>query len=148
MACGLPTDRCAATLGAASCVARRRVVRRTHPDRDYPIIRAPSSYAYFTHSDTQLNLWILAWDAHALRHAPSQLFNANIFYPEPGTLAYSETLLGYLPIFGPILWLRGSPALAYNAIILFSFAAAGFAMYLLARHLTGREWPAIVAGIL
>jgi hypothetical protein len=129
-------------------VARRRVVRRTHPDRDYPIIRAPSSYAYFTHSDTQLNLWILAWDAHALRHAPSQLFNANIFYPEPGTLAYSETLLGYLPIFGPILWLRGSPALAYNAIILFSFAAAGFAMYLLARHLTGREWPAIVAGIL
>src|SRR5262245_63701745 len=86
-------------------------------------------------------MWILAWDAHALRHAPTQLFNANIFYPEPVTLSYSEILLGYLPIFGPILWLHGNPVLAYNAIILFSFAATGFAMYLLARHLTGREWP-------
>lgn len=113
----------------------------------YPIILAPASYTYFGHSDTQLNMWILAWDAHALRQAPTQLFNANIFYPEPGTLAYSETLLGYLPIFGPILWLHGSPVLAFNAIILFSFAATGFAMYLLARHLTGREWPAILAGI-
>jgi len=113
----------------------------------YPIILAPGSYTYFGHSDAQLNMWILAWNAHALRHTPLHLFDANIFYPERGTLAYSETLLGYLPIFGPILWLRGSPALAFNAIILFSFAASGFAMYLLARHLTGRQWPAIVAGI-
>ena len=102
----------------------------------YPIILAPGSYAYFGHSDAQLNMWILAWDAHALHHAPFHLFDANIFYPERGTLAYSETLLGYLPIFGPILWLHGSPALAFNAIIFFSFIASGISMYLLARHLS------------
>ena len=113
----------------------------------YPIILAPGSYAYFDHSDAQLNMWILAWDAHALHHAPFHLFDANIFYPTRGTLAYSETLLGYLPIFGPVLWLHGSPALAFNAIIFFSFIASGIGMYLLARHLTGREWPSIVAGI-
>jgi len=113
----------------------------------YPIVRAPASYAFFNHADAQLNMWILAWDAHALAHNPLSLFDANIFFPEPRTLAYSETLLGYLPLFGPILWLGGSPALAFNAVILFSFAASGFGMYLLARHLTGREWPAIVAGI-
>jgi hypothetical protein len=113
----------------------------------YPIVRAPASLAFFNHSDSQLNTWILAWNAHAIAHDPRNLFNANIFYPEPRTLAYSETLLGYLPIAGPILWLHGTPALAFNAVLLFSFAASGFSMYLLARHLTGRQWPAIVGGI-
>jgi hypothetical protein len=113
----------------------------------YPIALAPASYAFFTHSDAQLNMWIMAWDAHALAHDPLNLFNANIFFPEPRTLLYSETLLGYLPIFGPILWLGGSPALANNAVLLFSFTASGIAMYLLARHLTGRHWPAIAAGV-
>jgi len=113
----------------------------------YPIVLAPGSYAFFTHADAQLNMWIMAWEAHALAHDPRALLNANIFVPEPGTLLYSETLLGYLPIAGPILWLGGSPALANNAVLLFSFAASGIAMYLLARHLTGRHWPAIAAGI-
>jgi hypothetical protein len=113
----------------------------------YPIVSAPNRYAYFDHPDTQLNMWIMAWDAHALGHDPRQLFNANIFFPEPRTLVYSETLLGYLPVFGPILWLHGSPVLAFNVVLLVSFAASGFGMYLLARHLTGRHWPAIVAGI-
>lgn len=61
----------------------------------YPIIRAPASYAFFNHSDAQLNMWILAWDAHALRHDPLNLFNANIFFPEPRTLTYSATPLIY-----------------------------------------------------
>lgn len=113
----------------------------------YPIALAPGSLAFFTHSDAQLNMWIMAWDAHALSHHPTHLFDTNIFFPEPRTLAYSETLLGYLPIFGPIFWLGGSPALANNAVLLFSFTASGVAMYLLARHVTGREWPAITAGI-
>src|SRR5262249_54614417 len=33
------------------------------------------------------------------------------------------------------------------AVLFFSFTASGTAMYLLARHLTGRHWPAIAAGI-
>src|SRR3954471_20924191 len=92
----------------------------------YPLARAPSAYAFFNHSDAQLNMWILAWDAHALAHDPRHLFQANIFFPEPRTLAYSETLLGYMPIAAPILWLHGSPALAFNAVLLFSFVASAF----------------------
>ena len=113
----------------------------------YPIARAPASYAFFNHSDAQLNMYILAWDAHAIARDPRHLFDTNIFAPERRTLAYSETLLGYLPIAGPILWLGGSPALAFNAVLLFSFAASGFAMYLLTRCLTGRHGPALVGGI-
>jgi hypothetical protein len=113
----------------------------------YPIAKAPASYAYFSHSDAQLNMWIMAWEAHALRTEPAKVFDANIFHPTADTLAYSETLLGYLPIFGPVLWLHGSPPLAFNLVLLFSFVASGLAMYALARHVTGREWPGIVAGI-
>src|SRR3982751_4202562 len=113
----------------------------------YPIIRAPASYAFFNHSDAQLNMWILAWDAHALAHHARDLFNTNIFFPETRTLAYSETLLGYWPLFGPLFWLGGTPALAFNTVIWFSFVASGTATYLLVRHLTGRHWPAIVGGI-
>jgi len=113
----------------------------------YPIARAPASYAFFGHADAQLNMWILAWDAHAIARDPRHLFDTNIFAPERRTLAYSETLLGYLPLAGPILWLGGSPALAFNAVLMFSFVASGFAMYLLTRRLTGRHGPALVGGV-
>jgi len=130
-----------------SCVRAAALFSALTIAATYPIAIAPHSYAFFDHPDAQLNMWIMAWDAHVLPRQPQELFNANIFFPHRHTLAYSETLLGYLPIFGPILWLGGTPALAFNVVLLFSFAASAFAMYLLARHLTGREWPALVAGI-
>ena len=43
--------------------------------------------------DPLLITWILAWVAHQLPRAPAHLFDANIFYPERNTLAYSETLV-------------------------------------------------------
>jgi hypothetical protein len=113
----------------------------------YPLARAPASYAFFGHADAQLNMWILAWDAHAVARDPRHLFDANIFAPERRTLAYSETLLGYLPIAGPILWLGGTPALAFNAVLGFSFVASGLLMYLLARRLTGHHGAAILGGV-
>ena len=44
--------------------------------------------------DALLNVWITAWDGHQLLSDPSHLFDANIFYSYPRTLAYSELLLG------------------------------------------------------
>ena len=43
--------------------------------------------------DPLMVTWMLAWVAHQLPRAPAHLFDANIFYPERNTLAYSETLL-------------------------------------------------------
>jgi len=52
--------------------------------------------------DPLLNTWILAWDGHALMQNPAGLFDANIFFPRPNTLAYSEhmlsTALSVLPV--------------------------------------------------
>jgi len=43
--------------------------------------------------DPLMLTWVLAWVGHQLPRAPAHLFDANMFYPERRTLAYSETLL-------------------------------------------------------
>ena len=61
--------------------------------------------------DALLNVWIMAWDGHALLSAPGHLFDANIFYPYPRTLAYSELLLSNALLSWPITLLTGNPVL-------------------------------------
>ena len=40
--------------------------------------------------DPRLSIWRLSWLAHALRGGGAHLFDGNIFYPNPGTFAYSD----------------------------------------------------------
>ena len=60
----------------------------------WPLSRHPGSLAFSLGADSNLVLWILAWDAHAFLHQPFSLFEANIYYPEPHTLAFAENLIG------------------------------------------------------
>jgi hypothetical protein len=81
--------------------------------------------AHLGQPDVTLNAWILAWGSHALATGRlSGFFDANIFYPEPATLAYSEHLLGVLPIFAPLYWTTGNLALSLNL-----WTVGTFAMY-------------------
>jgi hypothetical protein len=96
--------------------------------------------------DAWLVQWILGWDTHALTTAPWRLFDANIFYPAPHTLALSEHLLGYWPLFAPVYLATANPTLAYNATLLASFALSGAAMCVLVRHWTGSIAAGAVAG--
>ncbi len=97
--------------------------------------------------DPVLNTYIIAWDTHALVADPLNLFNANIFYPLPNTLAYSENLMGNALLALPIALLTGQPVLAYNFIFLLSFVLAGFAMYLFTLRCTRHRYAAFVAGV-
>src|SRR5581483_5543618 len=83
--------------------------------------------------DPPSQAWILAWDLHALTHGVSHLYDANIFYPFHDVLAYQDTLLGLLPLSGPVLWLSGSPVFTYNVLFLATFVLCGLGAYLLAR---------------
>jgi hypothetical protein len=96
--------------------------------------------------DPLLNSWIMAWDVHALAGGLRHFFDANIFFPYPLTLAYSETLLGDLPLAGPIIALTGNPLLACNAVVLASFIAGGWCMYFAVSRLTGSGWAGLIAG--
>jgi hypothetical protein len=95
--------------------------------------------------DGRLNAWILAWDAHALLHAPGRLFQAPIFHPLPDALAFSENLL--LPaILAAPATLLGGPVLGYNLVLLLSAVVSGLGVQLLVRRASGDRLGAFVAG--
>jgi len=96
--------------------------------------------------DALLNVWITAWDGHQLLSDPLGLFDANIFYPYPRTLAYSELLLGNGLLALPVTAATGNPVLGYNAALLFSFVLSGLGTYLLALRLTRSPGAGLVAG--
>lgn len=82
--------------------------------------------------DPLLNTWILAWVRHALLTDPAHLFHANIFYPLPDTLAYSEHLFSTALLSLPV----AEPVLAYNLSLLATFPLGAYGMYLLVLHWT------------
>jgi hypothetical protein len=97
--------------------------------------------------DIHLFIWVYAWNWHALLTQPTHWFDANIFYPAPDALAYSEHAIGTLPITGPLQALSGNPVFAYQGNLLLSFALSGAAMYALLRYLGATRPAALFAGL-
>ncbi len=56
------------------------------------------------HNDPHFSTWRMAWVAHALRTDPPHLFDANIYYPETGTLTYSDGTLLEGILAAPLFW--------------------------------------------
>lgn len=112
-----------------------------------PLSLGPATRALPLSSDTRLFLWTLGWDVHALLHRPLALFDANIFFPEPRTLAYSEHLLGSAVLSAPVLLATGNPVPALNFVVLLSCVLCGLGAYLLARQLGASVPAAAAAGI-
>lgn len=112
----------------------------------WPLASAPASLGRHDNRDTILNEWIVAWVAHQVHAAPLHLFDANIFYPETNTLAYSEAMLVQSAMGAPILWLGGSPVLAYNLLLMAGLALSGWSMSLLIRRWTGDWIAGLVSG--
>lgn len=97
--------------------------------------------------DPLLNIWTLSWDTHQLISDPFHLFEANMFYPYPRTLAWGEHLLASSLLVSPILLISRNPILAYNLLHLFSFVISAFGTYLLVTHLTKNRMGGIIAGL-
>jgi hypothetical protein len=100
----------------------------------------------FANADSPLNAWILSWAVHALTHFPTRLFAANIFYPAPDALAFSDTLLGNQVLFAPVYAVTGDPVFSYNVTLLGAFVLNGLSLALLVRAITGQAPVALVAG--
>lgn len=94
----------------------------------YPQITVMSSHVG-VHYDALFSVWRLAWVAHQLPRDPSNLFDANIFYPAENALAYSDAVLLQSLLGSPFLWAGANPVVVYNALVLMSFVAAGLGMY-------------------
>ena len=74
-------------------------------------------------------------------------FDANISYPHPKTLAYSEFLIPQSIVTAPVLLASGNPILAYNVTLILAIATTAFATFLLGRLLTGNPLAGFVAGL-
>ena len=94
--------------------------------------------------DPLLNAWIIAWGA---AHLGRGWWSANIFYPHPLALAYSEHLLPQALLALPVEAATKNPILSYNLLFLSTFVLSGLGMFLLARELTGSRTAAFVAGL-
>src|SRR6266576_2156188 len=59
----------------------------------WPLATNPAHLTRVDNADYLLNTWAVAWVAHELPRDPIHLFDANIYYPERLTLAYSEAMI-------------------------------------------------------
>ncbi len=97
--------------------------------------------------DPLFSMWRISTIAHQLRNDPWHLFDGNMFYPAPNTLAYSDAV--FLPglIAAPFLWSGVPVAIVYGSLYVASAFLAGLAMFLLVRTLTHAFAPAFVAAV-
>lgn len=102
--------------------------------------------------DSLLNCWIVAWNAERILRllggdltALQGFYDANIFHPQPLTLAYSELLFAQTLQVLPVYALTGNLVLCYNLLVISSFVLSALGMYLLVRELVG-DWRAAFLG--
>ena len=98
--------------------------------------------------DARHGIWNVAWVAHALTTHPASLFDANIFYPHRGTLAYSEANIVAGVVAAPVWVVTKNPYAAFNVVVLVAFAAAALSAFLLVRVLGGSRLGAAIAGLI
>ena len=111
----------------------------------WPLASDPARLSRNDNGDTMLNEWTLAWFAHQAPRDPLHLYDANIFYPERRTLAYSEAMIVQSAMGAPIRWLGAGPVLVYNLVLLAGFVLTGWTMSLVIAKWTG-DWIAGLAG--
>jgi len=109
----------------------------------WPMMSAPGQLTRLDTHDGKFSVWNVAWVAHALTSDPAHVFDANIFHPQRGTLAYSEANLVAGAMAVPIYALTGNPILAHNLVVFVSLALAFVLTWQLVRQLTGSVWAGV-----
>ena len=112
----------------------------------WPLGNVQHTQLPFPH-DALFSTWRLAWIAHQLTTDPARLFDGNIFWPEPNTLAFSDAML-LLGVAGtPLIHAGVHPAAVHNLLLIASFVFAGYAAYRLVMRMTGHPAAALVGGM-
>jgi hypothetical protein len=94
------------------------------------------------HADLLLSIWKMAWFGHQAGADPLRLYDANIFFPNHLTLAYSDPAL-FAGLAGwPLIAAFGSPTIAYNLVVMATFVATGVISAIFFRQLLRWLLPA------
>jgi len=135
----------AAVAAALYALATPWLLRPWFLSRD-SLPHVPGAYGTMADADLYLNVWILAWIAHAALTDPARIFDGNIFHPAANTIVGSENMLAHLPVTAPVLALTGNALTMLKAFVLESFVLSGLAMFLFVRHHTRSFAAAVLAG--
>lgn len=112
-----------------------------------PVSLDPGARSFAQGPDTRLYLWTLGWDLHALKTNPLGIFDANIFFPETRTLAYSEHLIGAALLALPLSFLTSNLDLILNFVLLLATFLTALGCDRLARECGASTRGALLAGI-
>ena len=112
----------------------------------WPTLRDPRHTVPGDIGDPAFFAWQIAWGGHALRHDPVHLWDSNTFYPDPHSLAFTDTVLGYMPL-GMIGSGMDAAVLRYNILYVLLHALAFIGAYALTRQLGAHPLGAAVAGV-
>ena len=115
-------------------------VALTWPTLRYPLHTLPQDIG-----DPSRQAWQIAWGGHILLTDPVRLWQSNAFYPQAGSFAFGDSLLGYAPIGmlgdGPL-----AATLRYNVLFVLAHALLAIGGYALVRQLgAGRTGAALAA---
>jgi len=113
----------------------------------YPLAFKLGSVGRVDAADGQFSIWNVAWVARTLVVDPLHVYDANIFYPHRGTLAYSEGNLGTGLLAIPAYWATRNPYAAHNSAVLLSFLVTAIGTYYLVRYLIGDRRAAAISAI-
>ena len=97
--------------------------------------------------DPLLSTWILWWNAHHLPFTTTW-WDGLSFFPEHGSLAFSDHRVGLGLVAGPLQWLGGTPVLAYNVTFLSCFVFSALAAHALTWTLTRSHAAGFVSGLI
>ncbi|HEX9901837.1 MAG TPA: discoidin domain-containing protein [Acidobacteriota bacterium] len=98
--------------------------------------------------DSILNTWIISWVHQNMLKNPLSIFEANVFFPNPGSLSYSEHLFPLAALSWPVYIVFKNPILSYNFLLFLFFTLNGYTMFLLIKRLTGNTWAGIAGGFM
>jgi hypothetical protein len=105
----------------------------------WPLAASPATSSRYDNSDAMLNEWTVAWVGHQIISDPLHLFDANIFFPERNTLAYSEAML-VQGVLGAAGVARCADARLQPVLLLAALLLTGWATCLVAARWTGSWW--------
>jgi hypothetical protein len=114
----------------------------------WPLSAAPWRLSLNYNADAEYNAWAVAWIVRTLPANPAGLFDANIFSPEPATLAYSHPILVPALAAAPVLAAGGSPVFAFNVSLFVGLVLTAWSMWFVVRSWSGSEGAALVSGAL
>jgi hypothetical protein len=110
------------------------------------VVAAPGSRAIGDRGpDKTIFMWSLVWWPHALGNGSDPFVSRAVWAPKGIDLSWVTAVPGPSVLAFPLTWTAG-PVVTYNVLAVLAPALAAWTAFLLAEWLTGRFWPALLAG--